>query len=253
MGTAAMLVIDRRSWGSGPGSHGGYLSARTLAAMRRSLDAGTRPVRALTTHFLSPVDDRPFTLAATVERAGRGSAVVTLRGEQGGRTALLASAAFDGGAPSRPGPAHQRAPAPDAPPPDACRPLVFPRQLAVFAGQFEFRPTTGARPLGGGPTAELVAWTRFTDRRPLDAEAVTVLTDALPPALYARWTTPRPMPTAELTVHFAAALDRAPATGWSLIRMRAVHADDGWALDDSAVWDELGRPLAVARQSRRIL
>ena len=94
---------------------------------------------------------------------------------------------------------------------------------------------------------------RFRDDRPLDAEAATVLTDALPPALFATWTTPRPVPSVELTVHFGTALDDAPGAGWALVRIRAEHAGNGWAMDDAAVWSQAGRLLALGRQSRRIL
>jgi acyl-CoA thioesterase len=137
--------------------------------------------------------------------------------------------------------------------PDDCPPLALPRGLAEFARQLEIRRATAARPLAGGGRAELVAWMRFRDGRPLDAEAATVLTDALPPALFATWTTPRPVPSAELTVHFGAALDDAPGAGWALVRIRAEHAGSGWAVDDAAVWSQAGRLLALGRQSRRIL
>jgi acyl-CoA thioesterase len=94
---------------------------------------------------------------------------------------------------------------------------------------------------------------RFKDDRPLDADAATVLTDALPPALFARWTAPRPVPSAELTVHFGTALDDGAAAGWALVRIRAEHAGSGWAVDDAAVWSEDGRLLALGRQARRVL
>jgi acyl-coenzyme A thioesterase PaaI-like protein len=67
-----------RSWGSGAGTHGGYLAALGLAAMRARLvgELGEdRPVRALVTHFLAPVADRPLDLHAAVERVGRDAAV----------------------------------------------------------------------------------------------------------------------------------------------------------------------------------
>ncbi|MGC3003204.1 thioesterase family protein, partial [Streptomyces sp. G35A] len=91
---------------------------------------------------------------------------------------------------------------------------------------------------------------RFRDGRALDAAAVATLADALPPALYARWTAPRPVPTAELTVHFTDALDGEAPEGWGLVRIRTDHAGGGWALDDSAVWSSGRRLLATARQAR---
>jgi acyl-CoA thioesterase len=250
---APLVAWIERSWGSGPGTHGGYLAALGLAAMRARL-AGElgedRPVRALATHFLAPVADRPLALHAVVERVGRDAAVCSVRAEQGGALVLVGSATFGA---SRSGPDHNGSYAPTVPGPDHCPPLALPRQLAEFARQLEIRPATAARPLAGGERAELVAWMRFRDDRPLDAEAATVLTDALPPALFATWTTPRPVPSAELTVHFGTALDDAPGAGWALVRIRAEDAGSGWAMDDAAVWSQAGRLLALGRQSRRIL
>jgi acyl-CoA thioesterase len=183
-----------------------------------------------------------------VERVGRDAAVCSLRAEQGGALVLVGSATFGA---SRSGPDHNGSYAPTVPGPDDCPPLALPRGLAEFARHLEIRPATAARPLGGGEQAELVAWMRFRDDRPLDAETATVLTDALPPALFATWTTPRPVPSAELTVHFGTALGHAP--GWALARIRADHAGSGWAMDDAAVWSHAGRLLALGRQSRRIL
>ncbi|MDJ0342135.1 thioesterase family protein [Streptomyces sp. H10-C2] len=267
-----------RSWWSWAGAHGGYLAALGLTVMRTRLaaqlggqlggqlgedanadadqdqDQGEdRAVRSLTTHFLAPVDDRPLTLSATVERAGRGTCVASFTGEQGGAAALLGSAVF--GAPRPGGPSHDgddsRAPA--VPGADDCEALELPLRLAEFARHLEIRPATTARPLAGGDRAELVAWVRFADGRPLDAEAVVVLADTLPPALFARWTTPRPVPSAELTVHFGDALDHGPVGGWALVRIRTEHAGSGWAVDDSAVWAADGRLLGLGRQARRIL
>ncbi|MET8893245.1 hypothetical protein [Streptomyces albogriseolus] len=88
----------------------------------------------------------------------------------------------------------------------------------------EIRPATADLPPAGGPRAVLVAWVRFRDDRAVDAAAVATLADVLPPALYALWNTPRPVPTAEMTVHFADALDDGAAHGWSLVRIRTEHA-----------------------------
>jgi acyl-CoA thioesterase len=247
-----VLRVDR-SWGSGPGSHGGYLASLGLAAMRARLVgpfAGSGRARALTVHFLAPVDDRPLVLHTTVEHTGRGATVCSLRGEQAGCLALLGSATF--GAPSS-GPDEDGTPAPAVPDPDDCPPVALPRELAEFARHLEIRPATPARPLAGGEQAELMAWIRFADGRPLDADAATVLSDALPPALYARWTAPRPVPTAELTVHFGAIQNGPPPAGWALVRIRGEHADAGWAVDDAAVWSRDGRLLALGRQARRVL
>ena len=96
---------------------------------------------------------------------------------------------------------------------------------------------------------------RFRDDRPLDAEAATVLTDALPPALFATWTTPRPVPSVELTVHFGTALDDAPGAGWALvrIRLRTRAAAGRWTTPPSGVkpagcWPSAGNPAGFSRR-----
>ncbi|MFC9082917.1 hypothetical protein ACFTY7_39170 [Streptomyces sp. NPDC057062] len=136
--------------------------------------------------------------------------------------------------------------------PEACPPLTLPSDPGAFAAHLEIRPASEARPLGGGPRAELLAWLRFTDRRPLDAGTPVVLADALPPGLFAVWTVPRPVPTAELTVHFTDALEAAPVEDRVLVRIRTEYAGSGWAVEGSALWSTTGRLLALARQARAL-
>ncbi|MEU9212341.1 thioesterase family protein [Streptomyces sp. NPDC048415] len=233
-------------WWSWEGAHGGHAAAVALSAVR-DLSGAADPVRALTTHFLRPVDARPLVLSVTVPSAGRRASTCTFTGQQDGRPVLVGSAVFG---PARPGPSYEGSGAPEVPGPADCRPLDLPGHLAPFAQQVEIRPATESLPLAGGERAELVTWVRFADGRPLDAGAVVTLTDVLPPALYARWRTPRPVPTAELTVHFTNALDDGTSEGWALVRIRTDQAGGGWAVDDSAVWAADGRLLAVARQAR---
>ncbi|MEE1665987.1 thioesterase family protein [Streptomyces sp. WAC07094] len=183
------------SWRSWDGAQGGYVAALALGAMREDLvrRAGeAAPVRTLGAHFLAPVDERPLRFTARTLREGRRTSMCTLTARQGGAPVPAGSAVFEwGGA----GPALADPPAPPAPAPEACPPLTVPCDLAAFAAHLEIRPASGARPLGGGPLAELLAWLRFTDRRPLDAGTLVVLADALPPGLFAVWTVPRPVPT----------------------------------------------------------
>ncbi|WP_326572433.1 thioesterase family protein [Actinacidiphila glaucinigra] len=245
------IRIDR-SWWSWNGAQGGHVAALALTAMRDDLAARTGerlPVRTLGAHFLAPVDERPLRLAATTLREGRRSSVSSVTALQDDSAVLTGAAVFGR---SEPGPVQAGTPAPVVPGPDACPPLTLPRSLAAFAAHLEIRPADDARPLAGGARAELTAWMRFADGRPLDPRALVVLADALPPALFAVWTEPRPVPTAELTVHFTDVLDTAPAEGWALVRSRTEHAGGGWAVEDSALWTEDGRLLALARQARAV-
>ena len=241
-----------RSWWSWNGAQGGYVAALALTAMRDERAArgqGELPVRALSAHFLAPVDERPLHFSAFALREGRRTSMSSVTAVQGGVPALTGSAVFGR---TGHGPVYDGIPAPDVPRPEACPVLALPSSLAAFAARLEIRPATGARPLGGGQQAELLAWMRFADHRPLDAETTVVLADALPPALFALWTEARPVPTAELTVHFTDALDARPADSWALVRIRTEHAGGGWGVDDSTIWSGDGRLLALARQSRTI-
>lgn len=240
------------SWTSWSGAHGGYVAALALAALHDCLPGRTGrpvPVRTVGAHFLAPVDQQPLRFAARVLREGRRTSMSAVTASQGGVPVLTGSAVFGRGGS---GPAYTDLPAPAVPPPGDCPPFALPADLALFASHLEIRPATEARPLGGGERAELLAWIRFADRRPLDARSLVVLADALPPALFALWTVPRPVPTAELTVHFTDAVDAGPTSDWALVRIRTEHAGGGWAIENSALWSTDGRLLALARQARAV-
>ena len=137
------------------GTYGGYLAALGLAAMRARLvgELGEdRPVRALATHFLALVADRPLARHAVVERVGRDAAVCSVRAEQGGALVLVGSATFGA---SRSGPDHNGSCAPTVLGPDDCPPLALPRAGRV-------RPAAGDparyRGLGRWPAASGPSW-----------------------------------------------------------------------------------------------
>jgi acyl-CoA thioesterase len=235
------------SWWSWDGAHGGHVAALALTAVRDRFPGGAQPVRTLTTHFLAPVDTDPLHFSGTAPAAGRRTAACVFTGHQKGQPVVVGSALFG---PGREGPSYDGQPAPDVPGPDDCAPVELPGHLAPFARQLKIRPATADLPLAGGDRAELMAWVRFADGRALDAATAVTLTDVLPPALFARWRTARPVPTAELTVHLTDAVDDGAPEGWALVRIRTDHAAGGWAVDDSAVWAADGRLLALGRQSR---
>ncbi|MEU6014892.1 thioesterase family protein [Streptomyces sp. NPDC047515] len=234
-------------WRSWAGAHGGHVAAAALTTMRERGVGEGRPVRALTAHFLASVGSLPLHLSLSRPPVGRRAATCAFTGHQDGATVLVGSAVFGHG---RRGPGYVGRTSPRVPGPADCMPLDLSAGFVAFAQQVEVRPATKALPLAGGERAELVAWVRFTDGRALDEAAVVTLTDVLPPALFAHWRTPRPVPTAELTIHFTDALDTEALTGWALVRIRTEQAGSGWAVDDSAVWSADGRLLALARQAR---
>lgn len=244
------LRLDR-SWWSWAGPHGGLLAAVALRAGRSLAGPGRTP-RALSVQLLRTVEDGEVRPEAHLVREGGASSTVSsvLRGSDGGvvlQAVLTSGRARGGGEP------YAVVGMPQVPSPQDCAPLALPVELVPYGQHFEHRPAAGALPFSGGDRAELVAWVRLRADDPLDTAALTVLVDAMPPALYGVVREPVVVPTVELTVAYASGLDEAPRRGWVLVRIATRTAADGWCVDDSEVWAPDGVLLAQARQTRRVL
>ncbi|MDO9378419.1 MAG: thioesterase family protein [Nocardioidaceae bacterium] len=245
--TRAMVVEDGRahldrSWWSWAGPLGGLVAGLCLNAGTPSLGEGRVP-RSLTVLFLEPAPEGPLELRSTLLREGGASAVVAVEAVGAARATLV-------GGRSRGDSALDTVRPPDVPGPQDCPDLDLPVEFVPFSRHLQLRSATEARPLSGGDRAELVAWARFVEDAPLDAAALAMLVDVMPPALYGATANPVAVPTVELTVSFT----EAPvATGWVLLRIATRTAAGGWCVDDSEVWDDRGRLLAQARQTRRVL
>lgn len=240
-----------RSWWSWAGPHGGLVAALALRSARSLVPADRSP-RALTVQLLRALDDRPATARPEAVAEGRSSTVTATRLlDADGRLAVTATLTSGLSRPS--GAPLAAVPPPAVPGPDDCAPLALPVELVPYGQHLEHRPATPVLPLAGGSTAELVAWARLRADDPLDSAALTVLADAMPPALYGVATLPVPVPTVELSVAYAPGLDEAPRRGWVLVRIATRTAGDGWCVDDSEVWAPDGTLLVQARQTRRVL
>ncbi|WP_084541526.1 acyl-CoA thioesterase [Nocardioides alkalitolerans] len=231
-----------RSWFSWSGPQGGLVCALCLRAAEPLLGEG-RVARSLTVLLLERAPEGSLGFVAEPLRVGGSSAVVAVEAEGVARATLV-------GGSSRGVSTLSAVPAPDVPGPDECPDLPLPVDFVPFSQHLRFRAATDVRPLAGDTRAELVVWARFVVDTPLDAAALTVLVDALPPALYGATALPVAVPTVELTVSFTEAPE---AEGWVLLRIVTREAAGGWCVDDSEVWDRDGRLLAQARQTRRVL
>ena len=231
-----------RSWWSWAGPHGGLVAGLCLRAAADALGEERRP-RSLSALFLEPAPEGELVLSTTLVREGGTSAVAAVEAGAAVRATVV-------GGRSRGESAVARVEPPEVPGPDDCPDLVLPVEFVPFSQHLLFRPATAERPLAGGDLPELVAWVRLVEDAPLDAAVLTMLVDAMPPALYGATATPVPVPTVELSVSFT----EAPvASGWVLLRISTRTAAGGWCVDDSEVWDREGRLLAQGRQTRRVL
>lgn len=243
----AMRVIDGRaeidrSWWSWAGPQGGFVAGLCLNAAVPLLGEGRVP-RSLHALFLAPAAEGTLAMDATLVREGGSSAVVAVTAGDALRVHVV------GGRP-RGDAVLPAEPAPAVPGPEECDDTPLPVDFVPFSQHFAWRFATGARPFTSGPDAELLAWVRPRREAPIDAAALVLLVDAMPPAVYAVASTPVAVPTVDLTVSFT---DTPAATGWVLLRIRTRSAAGGWCLDDSEVWDAEGRLLARGRQTRRVL
>lgn len=242
---AGRAVIDP-AVGGYVGAFGGYVLTLALRAMAEAVGDPERAPRSLALHLLAPVAPGELVLDARAERAGGAMTRTSARIGQDGETVALAIGAF--GAP-RPALAHREAVMPDVPGPEACAPLV---ERPVDAGVnvlVEHRPARGPLPLSGGDRAELVAWMRLGEERSVDAASASFLADALAPGLYGALDSYVPMPSADITVHYAEPASDGP---WVLAHARNRIAGEGYAIEDLELWAPDGHLLLVSRQLRRI-
>jgi acyl-CoA thioesterase len=242
---AAALL--ERSWWSWTGPHGGLLASLAVAAAEHQADG--LPVRELSAQFLAPPAEGPVEVETRSLRRGGSSGVLGVTLGTGSSLALAATVLTGR---SRPGRALAAVAAPAVPGPDRCPAVELPVDLVPFLQHLDFRPATDTALLGGAEQAEFIGWLRLRDGSALGAQVLTVLVDALPPALYAVLTSPVPVPTVALSVQYAE-----PATTscseWVLGRITTRSAGGGWCVDDSDLWSVDGQLLASARQTRRVL
>lgn len=245
-GTTALTFDD--TWHSWSGVHGGYLAARVAAAATTLTD--DQPLRAAHFLFHRPLDSQTAQVMSQVLHSGRSTTVVDahVRGE----SAATAAGRFVTGA-STVGATYDARPSPPAARPESCSSFAFPTELVPFAQHLEVRPVDDARPLSGGAIAKMTAWVRLRPSSLTGEQALIVLLDALPPALYAATKDPVPIPSVDLSMHFHHRSVEADPAEWHLMMTETMSAANGWCVDDSHIWNSEGLLLGTARQTRRIL
>lgn len=87
-------------------------------------------------------------------------------------------------------------------------------------------------------------WIRFKDERAFDIYAITLATDAFPPAVLASQGIIAWVPTLELSVN----IRRVPETKWLKCQYRTRFITCGLVEEDGELWDEDGNLVAISRQ-----
>jgi acyl-CoA thioesterase len=238
-------VTDR--WDVGQVPNGGYVLSLAVVALAEEL--GQPDPLTVSGHFVRPAEHGAATVHVDVVRAGRRLATGQAALTQDGRERLRVLATF-GDLGALAGPTHLAGGPPDLPPPQDCiaaGDAPFPGgpvPRVIQRVDQRFPPGTPGwahgRPSG---TAELAAWLRLADQRPLDTLVLPLLVDCFPPPVFelgvAGW-----VPTVELTCHVRAR----PAPGWLRCAVRTRYVQDGLLEEEIDVWDAADRLVAQARQ-----
>lgn len=229
-------------------TNGGFLMGMATRAMAQ--EAVGRQLISATGSYLNPLSKGPVAIEVEVLKSGR--SLSTLRATMSGDGRSLLSVTGVYAEPDRPRPDGDlvRAKPPDLPPPDECI-RAMPSETAPlpppFTGKVEVRlhPDEAALLTGApGEDAVMRGWFRLLDGEEMDANAVVLATDALPPAIFnspypAGWT-----PTVDLTVQVR---DPAPR-GWLSCLFTTRFVTGGMLEEDGEIWDEDGGLVALSRQ-----
>jgi acyl-CoA thioesterase len=238
-------------WWVFAGANGGYLASVLLRALTERVGDPSRAARSLTVHYVRPPAAGPVDIETEVVRQGRSLATLTARLRQGGEVAALATAAFSV---SRPSLEFHDAAMPSVPTPDDTAPSRWPEEmLPPIARRFAYRPVSSEAMFAGEDRAEVGAWVRLREPRPLDAVLLATVADALAPAVFPKADRPVSATTIDLTVHFRAPAHGEPDDGWCLATFRSTVAVDGFVEEDGEIWSPSGRLVAHSRQLALVL
>lgn len=239
------MVTDR--WDVGDVPNGGYVLALAVRALARGLPHPD-PMT-VTGHYLRRASHVPSTIDVAVIRSGRTTATGEAVLRQDGSERLRVLGTYGDLSTAR-GPTHLSNGPPGLPPPSRCTRAsdhAMPGGAAVpIMRRVDLRFPPGMPGWAHGTpsgSAELVAWLRFADGRPVDTLALPLLVDCFPPPIFelglVGW-----IPTIELTCHVRAR----PEPGWLRCAVRTRFLQSGLLDEEIEVWDEGDRLVAIARQ-----
>lgn len=234
---------------------GGLLAALCARAMRQGLGIEA-PLRSLSVQYLAAARfEAALSFRPRLLRGGRTVAYSVVEASQGERLTHHGAATWGADAGAGSGLAPLAAPPPlhrlGAPSGDIAGPMA-PR----FSQHVDYRFDGGPYILGGNegrPAVERL-WMRIKDGRPLDAEGLCYLLDALYPPAWTAFRRPPMMTTVDLRYDILA--DPTPETapdGWAFFEFRMLDFGRGWTVDEATCWGADGTPLALARQRRKLV
>jgi acyl-CoA thioesterase len=239
-------------WLAGGGPHGGYVAALILRGLMMVVGDASRAPLTLTIQFLRQPAFGEVELHATVERTGRTLTSLTARLRQGDDTVAVALASFV--APMT-GVEYGEVPMPEVEGPWTDRRSLLSDEAPVFAHHLVMQPRFG-RPFEGRDDPMVAGgWTALPGKRPIDAPALALFSDAWYSPPYVRLDHFLPSPTVTLSVYFRARLPRPSAGGKDicLARFQTRLVRDGFFHSDGVIWAQDGTVLAESHQLQLLL
>ncbi|HVF19540.1 MAG TPA: thioesterase family protein [Mycobacteriales bacterium] len=226
------------------GPNGGYLAAMLMRAAQSVPATEGRPARSMTVHYPQAGAAGPVLLDVEVNRAGRSLAFATVRMHQADRLLAHSLVALGHG---RSDLTFQDLGPPDFPSPDRTAPADLPAELAPpIAHRFDYRPAT-PMPMFSSDRSDVWCWLRLAERRPIDDPVLSLMVDALAPAMFFRAVTPHVYPTVDLTVHLRNPVPPA-YDDWCLAHVATRTAAVGFIEEDCDIYHPSGTLLAQGRQ-----
>lgn len=231
------------------GPFGGF----TAAAMLRAVvdhEYAAPDVLAITVNYCAPLEEGPFDIAVTCDRANRSTQHWSVRLTQGDSKAVATASVVM--ATRRESWSHQPASPPTATPYEAT-PVYPGSSAAKWPGQYEFRFAEGAPEYDGGVLpgpSRSVLWIADAVARPLDALSLTAMGDAFFGRIFHAQRKVVPFGTVSMTTHFHASAEELAADASTKVLgvadARTFHRSYG---DQTAeLWSPAGRLLATTSQ-----
>ncbi len=242
--TSASLELTP-DWLQGRTAYGGWQAALGLRAMEHVLGEPV-PLRSLQVNFIAPVPPGKVTARAELLRRGKSAAQLEARILIDGKVAFAALGIFGAAresavreVPVAPASAVAVETVADAPQ-GGLRP--------AFTGHFDMRWGAGLPPFSGAEHSDAEIFVRYCNE-PVSSDAHLVcLADAIPPSAISMFKAPGMLSSMNWTLEFVTPMNAAERAGWLRFDSGLTAAGDGYGWENTMIWSEQGRLVAISRQ-----
>ena len=235
------------NWSQGRSAFGGLSAAFAVTAMQKKMSQ-SQTIRSLMISFIAPVIPGEVKVEANILRQGKNVTQCSAEVISDGQIALQAMAAFGN---SRE--AFKPAAAGNKVLPNRDSGTAFSdnaKRLPQFLQYFDGCWTGGGIPFSGNYNPFLNMWVRHKQEiSHFPIEKLVTIADIPPPVLLSHFEKP-PIPASSLTwsLEFVEAPEK--ITGeWFYMEFEVNAAADGYTQQSGKIYDELGRLIALTRQS----